>query len=302
VAGLEETSIIDREAEAETFNGLLACSTPRRIMVVSGKSGMGKSVVLRKLRYLCEYTHSVPVALADLADFQDRPDTFALVAKLRKLLGQIGPAIPAAFPQFDDANEKRNSPAGVTLPVMPPVQGTVDARNATVSGQGQVGGVIYNVSMYGGPSARTDEADAAARERCAELFLDDLLDCARQQPVVLLFDSMEKAGDELKRWIFLDLIRKRLLPNRKDCKLIVVLAGQDLAQMVSDRLQATAEDSIEPASLSRWNIHHVADFLRVNKLGGLGEGELRTVLSVLDMGYPLTAALTVAQAFVNGAG
>jgi hypothetical protein len=298
VAGLEETSIIDREAEAETFSAMLECSTPRRIMVVSGKSGMGKSVVLRKLRYLCEYTHSIPVALADMANFQDRPDTFALAASLRKMLVESAPPIPATFPRFDAANEQRSS-AAVGLPALPSVQGTVDARSAKVSDSGQLGGVIVNV--YGGSSARTDEADAAARARCTELFLDDLLDCARQQPVALLFDSMEKAGDELKRWLFLDLIRKRLLPSRKDCKLIVVVAGQSVAQMVSDRLQAMAQDSIEPASLSTWDIKHVADFLRANKLGGLSDEEIMTVHRVLGIGHSLTAALAVAQVFVNQA-
>ena len=60
MGSLDESKIIDREAEAEIFNSMLRFETPRRILVVSDKNGTGKSAILRKLRYLCEYTHLHP--------------------------------------------------------------------------------------------------------------------------------------------------------------------------------------------------------------------------------------------------
>ena len=127
--------------------------------------------------------------------------------------------------------------------------------------------------VYMGQPQWTDEHETEARSRCIVTFLDDLLKYTREQPAVVLFDTVDKTGEEVQRWIFLELIHKRLLPTRKDGRLLIVLAGEGVAEMLDNRLKPSDQECrqcIEPAaSLSSWDEHHVADFLAVHEFSGL---------------------------------
>jgi hypothetical protein len=297
MVSLDESKIIDREAEAEIFNRMLLFETPRRILVVSDQSGMGKSDVLRKLRYLCEYTHSVPAALLDLRELESRPDVFRLVVSLRNALADGG----AGFPTFDALNTaRRDHDRSRFQQGSPSLRGIVDMAGAQVSDSAKVAATMTVIEqpgqVYVGQPQWTDDDEIEARSACVEGFLEDLLDCSRDQPAVVLFDTVDKAGENIQRWIFLELIRKRMLPTRQDRRLIIVLAGQGVADMLSDRLKPADRECIEPiASLSKWNRHHVAEFLGVHGFNGLKEEEIGVIHDLLHMNYTLAQALVFAQ-------
>jgi len=295
---IDESQIIDREAEIEVFNSMLRCETPRRVLVVSDKSGMGKSDVLRKLRYLCEFTHNIPVALIDLRVFQSRPDVFKLVLELQEALRSGG----AAFPAFDALNSARAfQDTNYFLEQMRSVRALVDARGAHVDGQARVAGVMFNVEHAGNVQLPpwNEQAEIEAQSLCREAFLVDLLEYASERPVVLLFDTIDiDGGEELRRWLFLELISRRLLRDWQHHRLIVVLAGQQVAEMLKARLRPKESGCIEPiATLSRWELHHVREFLTVHGFRDLSDEDVKTIHEMLGRGKTLSCALIVAQAF-----
>jgi hypothetical protein len=294
MARVDEANIIDREAEVEIFARMLHCDTPRRVLVVSDRGGMGKSDVLRKLRYVCEYTHDVPVALIQLEDFATRPDIFAIVRRLRDALDASG----AELPTFDSLNNSRLF--GNTVQFAEQVRsihGMVDLRGAQVTSS-TVAGTIFNIERAEHVSLPpwNEEAESQAREMCIEAFLVDLLNSARKNPTVLMFDTVDNAGEELLRWLFLELVRKRVLTGWQSHKLIVVLAGQKIAAMLDRRLRPEHRECIEPiASLSRWELHHVAEFLQVHGFCALKPGQVEAIHRLLGEGNTLTAALAIAK-------
>jgi hypothetical protein len=296
MVSIEESKIIDREAEAMIFKDMLRFKTPRRILVVSGQSGMGKSDLLRKLRFMCENECGIPVALRDLRELESRPDVFPLVVSLHKALTDGG----AAFPTFDTRNRARIDHNRSALGE-PQESGTgmVNATGAQIEDSAKVAGKMTVVEraehVYMGQPQWTEEHETAARSRCIDGFLGDLLAFCREQPAVMLFDSVDKAGEDVQRWIFLDLIRRRLLPALGELKLLVVLAGIDAAEMLSSRLQPAERECVEPiASLSRWDEETVAAFLAAHNYGGFSKDEISAIHTLLSAGYTLFEALMVA--------
>ncbi|SRR6266508_154797 len=301
MAGIDVTKIIDREAEAEIFAGMLRCDTPRRVLVVSDKNGMGKSVLLRRLRYLCDYIHDIPVALIPFEEFTSRPDLFAIIRPLRKDLSAGG----VAFPIFDDLNLARTFRDTARFSErLRSVQGAVDLRGARVSGPARVAGTLFDIGRAENvnvtPPPWDEEAESTARARCIEVFLGDLMTCSQERPVVLLFDTVEQASEELRRWLFLELVHKRVLLDWKRHKLIVVLAGQGVAELLEGRLRPEHRECIEPiASLSSWGLLHVDQFLKVHGFNTLDQTQIAFIHRALGEGHTLTYALALAKVLVS---
>jgi hypothetical protein len=300
MALIDASKIMDREAEAEIFNSMLRYESPRRVLVVSDRGGMGKSTLLRKLRYLCDVTHSCPVALVDLREFKDRPDVFKLVRALRNELNGGG----IIFPRFDAFNRARafQDPEPFRTWTRP-VQGAVDARQAQVGGQTRVAGVIIehaeHVAEHVGTRPWNDQAENEAQALCCHAFLEDLLTYTQGRTVVLLFDTVE-ANEELRRWIILELIREPLVRGYKDQRLIVVLAGQDVAELITERLGTEGRECTESiASLSNWDLDHVTKFLKVNGFINLNQLDYEFIHDKLSVGYTLHQALLIAQGLLN---
>lgn len=292
---IDESQIIDRDAEIEVFNSMLRYQTPRRVLVVSDKSGMGKSDVLRKLRYLCEFTHHIPVALIDLRVFASRPDVFKLVLEVQEALRSGG----AAFPTFDVLNSARAfQDTNYFLEQMRTVHTLVDTRGAHIDGQARVAGIMFNVERADNVHLPpwNEQAETEAQSLCREAFLVDLLQYATERPVVLLFDTVDKASEELRHWLFLELISRRLLRDWQHHRLVVVLAGQGIAEILKARLRPEEGKCIEPiATLSRWEIHHVREFLMVHGFRNLSDGEVSSIHTLLGEGRTLSCALMVAE-------
>ena len=299
MARLDEAKIIDRELEAEVFAEMLRCETERRVLVVTGRSGMGKSDVLRKLRFLCEFTHEIPAALLPLEDFASRPDRFVLVERMRTDLVLGG----ASFPAFDSLNSARAfGDVGHFTERLRAVQGSVDLREAQVGGTARVAGIMFNVEHADSVAAPlwTDEAETQARAHCIQAFLADLRVAAAERPVVLLFDTVEQASEDLRRWLLLDLIKQWVLKGWQQHKLIAVLAGQGLDVLVERRLRPEHRASIEPgATLREWSPQHVGDFLRAHGFGRLSPVEVDSIHRLLGAGHTLTRALLIAEVLMT---
>lgn len=291
---VDETKIIDREAEVALFGQMIRLEIPRRVMVVSDKSGMGKTDLLRKLRLQCERDYAVAVAFAPLEDFTSRQDEFALVASLHKALKATG----ASLPNFEELNNARGLNSTMAfLERVRSVAATVDMSNAAVTGAAKIAAMMINVDHADNVHLPpwNQETDTQARALCVEAFLADLITYAQQHPAALLFDSLDKIGEDLRRWILSEFVRKRALAEWQSRKLVVVLAGHGAADMVYGRLPENQHEFIEPiASFGKWTVAQVADFLKVNGYGDLQVGEINAIYELIKAGRPLSMALTVA--------
>jgi hypothetical protein len=296
MARIDESQIVDRDDEVAILNGMLDFQTPRRVLTVSGKSGMGKSDVLRRLRHECEVTLSVPAALIDLRVFESRPDVFKLVLELREALHDGG----ARFPTFDALNAARAfQNSSHFLDQLRAVNALLDAHEAKIGGQARVAGIMFNIENAGNVQlpAWNDQAEVEAQSLCREAFLADLLDYAAGHPVVLLFDTVDKANEELRRWLFLELINRRLLAGWERHRLIVVVAGQEVKSMLSARLKPVHVPCVESiAAPWKWEFNHVREFLRVHGFRDLSDDDVKNIHDMLSRGKTLSCALLVAQA------
>jgi hypothetical protein len=297
MARVDETKIFDREVEAETFGKMVRMVIPRRVMVVSDKGGMGKTDLLRKLRLLCERDYDVPVALLPLEDFASRPDEFAVVSSMHKALRDSG----AHLPSFDELNQARalKNTTGF-LERLERVAAVVDMRNAAVTGAAKIAAMMINVEHAQNVVLPpwSEDADAQARALCVEAFLADLRAYAQERPVALLFDSVEKIGEHLRRWVLSEIVRKLALTDWESRKLVIVLAGQGAREMVYGRLPEVQHNCIEPVfAFQPWTAGQVREFLEVNDLTDMRPNEVEAIHSLLTGGHTLAAALMYARLF-----
>jgi len=297
----DEAKIVDRDTETDLFARTLPCDGPRRVLVVSDKSGMGKSDLLRKLRYLCEYIHEVPVALVDLADFQNRPEEFPIIEQLHKELSR-----EAAFPTFDALNTARAfKDAHKFYQQAVDVRGVIDLTDAEISG-GTLAGTVFQIEHAEnvGTPDWSEQAEDVAKALCKRAFFTELMSVAHDRPVVILLDTIDKTGEELRRWLFRDLLKDRVLTNWAEHRVILVMAGKDLYDLVEPRIHADLKGCVEPITIkTEWTSELVEEFLAVHGFGtrvpALDADEIGFVCRQLANGAPLTKVLTIAEDIVS---
>ena len=99
--------VIDRDAEAELFRELLQLKDQRRLFLISDGEQRGKTTLLRKLKYQCDWdTPRIPCALVKLDELPDNHH-YALIEAIYDELETAG----VEFPQFQlnrDAIRLRN--------------------------------------------------------------------------------------------------------------------------------------------------------------------------------------------------
>ncbi|MEO7287682.1 MAG: hypothetical protein ABI140_12235 [Jatrophihabitantaceae bacterium] len=303
MARVAETRIVDRDDETSLLAALLSADDIRRVMAVSDKPGMGKTDVLRKLRFVCETIHDVPVAMVRFDDFVSKPDVFSIAQQLYETLRDFG----ASFPSFEALNTARAfADVSRFAEQLRTIYGQADVAGATISG-GQVAGTIFNVDAPNaanvsiGAPQWTDRAEEQAKALSVEAFVTDLLAYARAHPVVLLFDTVEKAADDLQRWLIVNLIRRQVLNEVSGHRLIVVLAGRQLLDTLEGRLGQSYFEHIaciDPgASVRKWAQDAVRAFLSANDYTGLSDDQIAAIQSFLASGGSLVVAILMAASY-----
>jgi hypothetical protein len=284
MARIDPTKIYDRDPEARVYGELVRLEMPRRVLVVSERSGMGKTDFLRKLKLESTRDHSVPVALVALDNFVGRPDEFAIVEYMYGELKRTGAPLPN-FARLRAAHRMKNVLlfAGELLEV----QGFVDMSGAVIeSGAPRIAGVMININAETYvPPPWDDEMDAQAKIMCVEAFLADLSLFASKDPLALMFDAVDKAEEDLLEWIISELVRGRALQQWQDRKLVIVLAGTAVDALVLGRLPADEQDCVERlAGFATWDAEQLKGFLEANDLGGLTQDELTALSFLLESG------------------
>ncbi len=301
MARIHEQHLVDREDEANLLSALLGSDDPRRVVVVSDKSGTGKTDVLRKLRFVCQTVHDVPVAMVRFDDFESNPDVFSITRVLYSTLHPFG----APFPSFETLyNALAFADQGKFAEAVRSLSGSVDLRGATVSG-GEVAGTIFHIESASAVSIAPQPWSGAAEDQAKALivdaFLQDLLGFARQQPIVLLFDTVDKAAEDLQTWLVMNFLRRRVLAGAAEHRLIVVLAGIELLNVLQGQLSQSYFDHIacvDPgASVRKWSADAVRAFLKANGHTRLSPAQFEIIYGYLKQTGSLAVALMMADSF-----
>lgn len=289
---LDETRIVDRDTEIQRLSRLVGPQAGPRVVVVSHRSGMGKTDLLRKLRLSCERDLEVAVGLVRLEDFESRPDEFAVVSHLARQLARTG----AELPHFEELDRARAHGSTATfLEHVRSVRGHVDLTNAAVTGAPRIAAVMVEVQAGGHVSLPdwNPETDAQARSLCVEAFLSDLAAYAGTHPVVLIFDSVDAVGEELRHWILTEVVKARALAA---AGMVVVLAGEDAVDMVLGRLPRAQHDQVERIeAFAEWDVPLLREFFHVHGKDGLTDQEIEWLHTGMQIGHPLTTLLTFAD-------
>lgn len=296
----EPNQIVDRESEAEVFAAIIQERSSRRILAVSDKPGRGKTDLLRKLRYQCEWLSSpaVPVALFDF----DSRGVVQVVDILVSLAEQFADGtVPIELPRFETLSRARAlENASQLRTAWGSVRGSINLTGANLSGEAQAAGVINNIEIRHADNVSTnyewsEKLERYAQRLCVEAFFADLLKAATERPVVLLFDTVNSADADTRRWLLTGLILRWLLRNWRSHKLIVVIAGTDVNELLQP-LPANQRECIEPApTLAGWEIDHVRAFLALHGCDGLDDRQIVFMKESIAKGQSLVRAIQIAQ-------
>jgi hypothetical protein len=267
-------------------------------MIVCDKRGRGKTDLLRKLQYQCEWVFEPTVAVA-LFDFENRGVT-TVIDILDSLAEQLAAAdVPVNLSRFDDMSRARAlGDTGQFVKAWGSVKGSIDASGAQLSGEAQAAGVIQNIHIQHaenvGFPAWSDKIDGYARRLCQEIFFTDLFAAATNQPIVLLLDTIDAADTDLRRWLLRDLLKRRLLSGWEQHRLLVILAGTDVDELLQP-LTAEQRACIEPApTLANWELEQVRAFLTVHGCADLADAQLEVVRGAIAAGMSLVKAIALA--------
>ncbi len=293
---MTEAQFIDREAEAELFRQLLRFEDGRRLLTITDRGGRGKSTLLKKLEYICDWDMDVPCARVELDRITGMSD-FDVVDTMRRSFGE-----DLSLGRFDRLNTARLLKDRSCLEA-----GVVDMRGASV----QAGGVVaasatvihgdVRGSVIGVPGQWSDELEQAARQRCVDAFLEDLDDAALERPLVILVDTVdEKSPLTLRKWIMKSLVKRRFVNvDTHESKLVLVLAGRTVGPDLKRRIGAEAfERSVKSIeSLSEWKLEHVRDFLTMHGYSQLTDEDVGAVHGFIATGSSLALALQMAEVY-----
>lgn len=320
VPELNPRSLIDRDDEQELFRQLTSFNTAARMLAISDRGGWGKSSLLRRLLYNCQWELRPPAA-ACLIQFDDHKDPapFALVSKIVEELSSVeGQNTRERFAKFNELDNAR------VFKIAAAFDDGADYRSrgrqiTAVSHAGSVGegGVsaglhVQHANKIEYSSERsefTEEQERHARMRCVQAFFDDLRTVCATQPIVLMFDAFEQCNVKLRDWILGEFLRNNVLhPDRnlRPDKLGIVIAGRPYHP--SSNPEGLRPDEFRPvfgsqadmeacvlsiASLSKWDPDHISKFLILQGLQDPSQDDIRFIQSKLRQGVSLEKILTI---------
>ncbi len=288
---------VDRTVEQDEFHKLLQFTDAARLLAIRDKQGTGKSTLLRRLQYNCQWniTPRMPANLIQLEE-PTVNTPFILIEKIRK-----GSFKTLPFKHFDECNKMRLTKnfALFTGPA-PAYSGAVYAQGANlggtnnlVSGQTVTTPQAQNmtINLGNGTGDWGLEQEEFAREECIKAFFADLKALGDQQPLVILLDSYERCDPDLQQWLLNDLLWPLCLdvPIRP-AKVILVIAGRELPDFSLHDQRVRSRES-----LAMWEEDHVNDFLRLHGYDDLDDDDVDLVWDAIRRGKSIATALKMAD-------
>ena len=94
----------NRVAEQERFREMIQGREGSNLMFLVGEPGMGKTALLMRLRYSCQYEYQIPASMVGSDPSLDDPRLFKIVQTIAHDLGDVA---GANFPEFNAFNSAR---------------------------------------------------------------------------------------------------------------------------------------------------------------------------------------------------
>ncbi|HEX3865464.1 MAG TPA: hypothetical protein VHV78_01890 [Gemmatimonadaceae bacterium] len=288
---------IDRTAEQELFEELLQLAGGERVLVITDVGDRGKSTLLQRLKYICEWKNApaLPVSLIPL-DQVTPADPYELVRQIRRDL-------PLPFPEFDRLSDGLLAKEpNLFLGATSSVAGAVDARQTTVTGGVVAGAYVFAPNATAVTIERrewTPQIEERARERTIDAFCRELRAICTTQLVVLILDSVdERANGTLREWTQRRIVRELCFDDETHAeKLLLVVAGRQRPPFATARYQARFK-SID--ALGLWQEEHLRAFLALNGIHDLSQEDFEFVYNKLKQGLGLSRALQLASLIAKG--
>jgi len=312
---LDPRDLIDRKAERELFGELVSFTSSARMLTIGDTGGRGKSALLRRLKYNCQYEIK-PQVSACLIDLSDLHDAFAF-SLVSTMVDQFSVSTPfARFKQLDEARRLKDFSVfaqGAKTDYrdprsLPQIQATATVAESTGEGS-TVAGIHANYATFNVAQSPefTDEQEQLARQRCVEAFLEDLRVISATQPLAIIFDAWERCNLPLRAWIRDEFFAKQCFnpdPNLRPDKLAIVVAGRP--HNPADAPFGLRQDDFRPLfkddqehvkivlsirSLSEWGYDHVREFMILNGCREPDEDAIRFIQSKLKANWSLEKIL-----------
>jgi hypothetical protein len=290
--------VIDREAEAELFRELLRFADQRRLFLISDRKQRGKTTLLRKLKYQCDWNvPRIPCALVRLDDLEDS-HPYALVEAIYEELQLAGVSCPG-FQQHRDAIRRRDASPFAA-------QGSASFAGAFISG-GQAAGTIVNVqggvgTVVVNPATVSWDPglESYAREAAIREFFRELSELCRTETVVCLMDTVdEQANRTLVTWVLEKFVRAQLLDSADPPdRLLLALAGRSEQSLFPPYRKNYPQRVHSLEGLGAWSNEHVRAFLELNRPAGATQWpptdvEIEFLRTRINSGDTLYRALSV---------
>jgi hypothetical protein len=321
--GLSPRDHIDRNGEQELFRGVVTYQSPARILTICDRGGRGKSSLLARLKYNCEFEIKprVPCCLLELDDDEREPTPFALVsAVVTGFTAGRGENVRDRFAKFTQVNDAR----------MDRMLALGADQSARRGAEPQAVGRAYAATMYGGKNIGanferadkvivspvpqfTDDQEQRARELVTEAFFDDLRSTCATRPMVLLLDGWERCNLSLRDWIFQELLGNHVLhpeTNLRPDKFAVVIAGRpyepgdtpfglrlDELRPLFDSDEDFSASVRSIKSLSEWDSDHIREFMVLNGCREPTDVQVNLIREQLSRGKSLEKIVSLIDQF-----
>lgn len=227
-----QTYFTDVEQPRETFKEWLAApALPKRLLIIHGVGGVGKSSLMRMFRLHCKSVR-VPVALASGDEQKSLLDVLTRWADDLTADGVALPTFQKSLVQYRALYHKAESEASKPKPAekltKEAAKTLVETAASTIPGLGPLLGKLGGI----GVEALTDwlfsrgfkkpDVDFLLdpAKRLTEDFLTDMTSAAGKQRLVLILDTFEQM-EALSDWI--RILAQRLPPNA-----LLVIAGRTM--------------------------------------------------------------------------
>lgn len=315
---------IDRKAEQELFSNLTTYQSPARILTVCDQGGRGKSSLLKRLRYNCQYEIKppVPCCLLELDKLGDRdPSAFNFATNVVDGFFVRGENVPRLFAKFNQLNDARMAK---NFRPFEDDSRSVRTRDPRVMGRSVVttmtGGTSIGVHVEGDYNEAavpdfTEDQEKRARDRCIDALFDDLRSICATRPMVLMLDSWERCNLPLRDWIIEEMLGNHVLnldAGLRPDKLAIVIAGRpympgqspyglrdDEFSTLFDSAVDFAECVLSIKSLSKWESEHIRKFMVINGYTEPTEDDVNFIRGLLLRGRSLEKIVTLIEDYLR---
>lgn len=317
---LDPRDFIDRVAEQELFRKLVMVESSARVLTICDGGGRGKSSLLRRLKYNCQYEMDPPVpsCLIELDRLHD-PSAFTLTSALVLGFTVRGVNIGERFAKFnivDQAIALRDyslfEEGTAFRPRDPRTSATASAQ--MVQAGGLNAGMYQNIeraeNVHIAPREDfSNELKRRAEHRCVAAFFDDLRTVCASTRMVVLLDGWERCNLALRTWIHDEMLGNHVLhPDRnlRPEKFRVVIAGRPhdppttrhglRADEFRPLFRSDEEFSatvLSRKTLSEWGNDHISQFMTLNGCPEPSEAEVELIRQKLGLGWSLERILSL---------